>query len=178
MKVKNEVTSSYKTPLLTLCVFGKDLDPSSQEQKNFAPLGTKLYFHVNSWRENYFIIRSKFFLFFGREPTTWPTNNCLQIMVCSCAMSSNCVKLVFGCKYYSAHAQKKPRFSPSCDCSCVKMASEDIHWKKQIRWSNDKTIIELGYRKISWFVTVVSQMSYLLATDKSRYFAQPCPIIV
>ena len=29
MKVKNEVTSSYKTPLLTLCVFGKD-----GEQKN------------------------------------------------------------------------------------------------------------------------------------------------
>ena len=49
-----------------------------------------------------------------------------------------------------------------------------IFIKKQIRWSNDKTIIELGYRKISWFVTVL-QMSYLLATDKSRYFAQPCP---
>ena len=30
-----------------------------------------------------------FFLFNGREPTTWPANNCLQIMVCSCAMSSN-----------------------------------------------------------------------------------------
>ena len=40
------------------------------------------------------IIRSKFFfLFIGREPTTWPTNNCLQIMVCSCAMRSNCVWL-------------------------------------------------------------------------------------
>ena len=40
------------------------------------------------------IIRSKFFfLFIGREPTTWPANNCLQIMVCSCAMLSNCVWL-------------------------------------------------------------------------------------
>ena len=40
------------------------------------------------------IIRCKFFfLFIGREPTTWPANNCLQIMVCSCAMSSNCVWL-------------------------------------------------------------------------------------
>ena len=29
----------------------------------------------------------------GREPTTWPANNCLQIMVCSCAMPSNCVWL-------------------------------------------------------------------------------------
>ena len=27
------------------------------------------------------------------EPTKWPANNCLQIMVCSCAMSSNCVWL-------------------------------------------------------------------------------------
>ena len=34
-----------------------------------------------------------FFLFIGREPTMWPANNCLQIMVCSCAMPSNCVWL-------------------------------------------------------------------------------------
>ena len=40
------------------------------------------------------IIQSKFFfLFIGREPTTWPANNCLQIMVCSCVMPSNCVWL-------------------------------------------------------------------------------------
>ena len=40
------------------------------------------------------IIRSKFFfLFIGRELTTSPANNCLQIMVCSCAMPSNCVWL-------------------------------------------------------------------------------------
>ena len=40
------------------------------------------------------IIRSKFFfLFIGREPSTWPANNCLQIMVCSCAMPSNSVWL-------------------------------------------------------------------------------------
>ena len=32
----------------------------------------------------------------GREPTIWATNNCLQIMVCSCAMSSNCVWLCHG----------------------------------------------------------------------------------
>ena len=31
-----------------------------------------------------------FFLFIGREPTTWPANNCLQIMVCSYAISFNC----------------------------------------------------------------------------------------
>ena len=38
-------------------------------------------------------------------------NNCLQIMVCSCAMSSNWLT-VFDCWQYSA----------SCDRSCVKMA--------------------------------------------------------
>ena len=40
------------------------------------------------------IVRSKFFfLFIGREPTMWPANNCLRIMVCSCAMLSNSVGL-------------------------------------------------------------------------------------
>ena len=62
--------------------------------------------------------------------------------------------------------------------------------KKKTRWSNEKTIIGLGYHKISWFVSVshtvwiiclslrLRQIIDLLATDKSRYFAQPCPIII
>ena len=29
-----------------------------------------------------------FFLSIGRESTTWPANNCLQIMVCSCVVPS------------------------------------------------------------------------------------------
>ena len=61
-----------------------------------------------------------------------------------------------------------------------RFASQGYSLKKQTRWSNDKTIIELGYRKTSWFFSV-SQINYLidlLATDKSRYFAQPRPIIV
>ena len=42
----------------------------------------------------YIIIRCKFFfLFTGQEPTTWPADNCRPIMVCLCAMSSNCVWL-------------------------------------------------------------------------------------
>ena len=44
--------------------------------------------------------------------------------------------------------------------SARKPLSEDIFIKKQTQWSNDKTIIELGYRKISWFVSV-SQINYL-----------------
>ena len=99
---------------------------------------------------NIIIIRCKcFFLSIGRGPTTWPANNCLQIMVCSCAMPSNCVwlQIIF--------------------CTCVKetvlfsflrsllrengrsLRFPKIFLKKQTRWSNDKTIVELGYSKIS-----------------------------
>ena len=98
----------------------------------------------------------QFFLFIGPQPTSWTSNNCLQIMSCSCAMLSNCVwlQIIF--------------------CSCVNETTRDrycmnkgkslrfpkIFIKKQTWWSNDKTIIELGYRKISWFVSV-SQINYL-----------------
>ena len=34
-----------------------------------------------------------FFLSIGRVPTTWPANNCLQIMICSCVVSSKRVLL-------------------------------------------------------------------------------------
>ena len=52
------------------------------------------------------IIRCKFFFFFiAREPTTWPANTCLQIMVCSSAMSSNCVSLqIIFCSYVNSSA--------------------------------------------------------------------------
>ena len=77
-------------------------------------------------------------------------------MVCSCAMSSNSVwlQIMF--------------------CSCVNETTRDtflrengrslrfpkIFFKKQTWWSNDKTIIELGYHKISWFASV-SHINYL-----------------
>ena len=151
------------------------------------------YGHINSVPVTIIksiIIRSKFFfLFIGWQPTTWPANNCPQIVVCSCAMPFNCVWL--GIIIILHIRKRKPCFSPSCDRSCVKMAdgftSRGYSLKKQTRCLNDKTIIELGYRKISWFISI-SQINYLpqplasvidlLATDKSRYFAQPRPIIV
>ena len=44
--------------------------------------------------ENGIIIRCVFFfLSFGRESTTWPANNCLRIMVCSCVVPSKRVLL-------------------------------------------------------------------------------------
>ena len=93
------------------------------------------------------IIRCKlFFLFIGWKPTKWPANNCLQIMVCSCAMLSNYVwlQIIF--------------------CSCV---NKTIFIKKQTWWSNDKTIIELGYRKILWFASV-SHINYLPQPSASK----------
>ena len=118
------------------------------------------------------IIRSKFFfLFIGRQPTTWPVNNCLQIMVCSCAMPSNSawLQITF--------------------CSCVKetvlfsflrsllrengrsLRFPRIFIKKQTRWSNDKTIIEPGYRKTSWFVSV-SQINCLPQPSANNWSAR------
>ena len=88
--------------------------------------------------------------------STWPANNCLQIMVCSCAMSSNCVWLqIIFCSCVNETTR---------DRSCVKKGRSlrfpKIFIKKQTWWSNDKTIIELGYRKISWFASV-SHINYL-----------------
>ena len=52
-------------------------------------------------------------------------------------------------------------------------------WKRTCWWNN-KTVILLGYRKISWFISLrLRQIIDLrLATDKLRYFTQPHPIIV
>ena len=78
----------------------------------------------------------------------------LQIMVCSCAMLFNCFCLQI---LKSPHAYIKPLFSPFCDHlreNARLLCFPKIFLKKQTRWSNDKTIIELGYPKISWFVSV------------------------
>ena len=126
------------------------------------------------------IIRCKFFSpFIGREPTTWPTNNRLQIMVYSYAISSNCVWLqIIFC---------------SCDHSFVKMTAcwRYLSKKKNLAtewWNNywtqlsqnisrvlsveSRSIIYLGFNIRLW------QIIDLLATVKTRYFAQPCAITV
>ena len=132
-----------------------------------------------------FIIRCIFFfLSIGRESTTWPVNNCLQIMVCSCIVPSKCVflQIIFCSSVIGTTFSREKWQIASLSCR------EVIKIWKQSWWSNDKTIIELGYHKISWFASV-SQINYLprpsaseiielLATDKSQYFARPRPIIV
>ena len=127
-----------------------------------------------------------FFLSIGRESTTWPANNCLRIMVRSCVVPSKRVwlQIIFcSCVIGTTFSREKWQIA-SLSCQ------EVIKIWKQTWWSNNKTIIELGYGKISWFVSG-EQINYLPKpkaeanniidlrdTDKSRYFAQPCPIIV
>ena len=96
------------------------------------------------------IIRYVFsFLSIGQESTTWPANNCLQIMVCSYVVPSKRVLLqIIFCSYVI--------WTTFSSLSCQKV----IKIWKQSWWSNDKTIIELGYHKISWFASV-SQINYL-----------------
>ena len=74
-------------------------------------------------------------------------------MVCSCVIPSKCV--------FAANNILLMR-----NCNHVK-ADKETNWFlpaarayrfpkkiwKQTWWSNDKTVIELGYRKISWFVS-------------------------
>ena len=71
------------------------------------------------------IIRCKcFFLFIGREPTTWPANNCIQIMVCSCAMSFKCFWLQILLIIIDLLATDKSRYfaQPPHDWACFKNA--------------------------------------------------------
>ena len=115
-------------------------------------------------KTNVFIIWSKFFfLFIGQEPTTWPANTCLQIMVCSRAMPSNCVwlQIIFCSRVKETVLFSFLRSPLRENGRSLRFPRIVIKKKtKQTRWSNDKTIIELGYRKISWFVSV-SQINYL-----------------
>ena len=106
-----------------------------------------------------FVIQCKFFfLFTGQKPNVWPANSCLQIMVRSCVMSSNCVWLQIT---FCSCINKTTLFSFLQSLQNGRsLRFPRVFINKQTRWSNDKAIIELGYRKILWFVTV-SPLNYL-----------------
>ena len=85
------------------------------------------------------MIRCKFFfLFIGREPTTWPANNCLQIMVCSCAMSSNCAWLQI---IFCPCVNETTLFSFLRSLLRENGSFPKIFIKKQTPWLNYKTIM-------------------------------------
>ena len=57
-----------------------------------------VWYNLSHWKIIALIIRCIFsFLSIGRQPTTWPANNCLQIMVCSCVVPSKrvLVQIIF-----------------------------------------------------------------------------------
>ena len=82
------------------------------------------------------------FLFIDRELTTWPANNCLEMSVL--------LQIIF-CSYVieTSLLCENGRSFPRAGWEWFDIFS----WSKE-RCSNDKTIIELGYRKISWFFSV------------------------
>ena len=125
-----------------------------------------------------------FFLFIGREPTMWPANNCLQTIVCFGAMSSNCVwlQIIFCSCSFS-------------DRSCVKMADRFASGRyslqnklgdRMIRQLLNSVIAEYRDLSVASRSTIQTiclslrfrEVIYPVATDKSRNFAPPRPIIV
>ena len=134
------------------------------------------------------IIRCNFsFLFIRHEFITWPANNCQQKIICSCTMSLNCVRLQI--IFCSCVNEIKPRFFPFSDRSCVKMkASRRYSWKSKLGDRMIKHLLnsviakyhDLPVSRSSIICLIVRsrQITDLLATVKSRYLAQPLPIIV
>ena len=105
-----------------------------------------------------------FFISIGRESTKWPSKSCLQIMVCSCVVPSKSVllQIIFcSCEIGTPFSWEKWQIASLSCHEVIKM------WKQTQWWSNDKTIIELGYRKISWFASV-SQIFYLPQPSASQ----------
>ena len=89
-----------------------------------------------------------FFLFIGWELATWPANNCLKISVLlQIIFCSSVIETTLLCE----NGGSVPRAGREW--------FDIFSWSKE-QWFNDKTIIELNYRKTSWFVSVL-QMKYL-----------------
>ena len=106
-------------------------------------------------------------------------------MVCSCAMSFNC----FWPQILFCSCVNETMLSPSCDRSCMKMADRfasrryslknklSDRMTKQFLNSVSQNIVICQRRSIICRSRRLRQIVDLLATDKSRYFAQPLPII-
>ena len=120
------------------------------------------------------IIRCSFFFpSIGQQPTTWPANNCLQIMICSFVVLSEHVllQIIF------------------CSCVIRTTFSKENGWslpwatRKWLKHENKlrdriiiKTIIELRYRKISWFVSM--PIGYLPQSSASANNSQFSPVVI
>ena len=99
-------TSSSPSPTVNMFLSAPESSSCAAGEMLGIPVGVTV---VNGWMMRVFkrsliarpLKRKKITLSFDenccsfscREPTTWPANNCQQIMVCSCKMSSYCVWL-------------------------------------------------------------------------------------
>ena len=125
-------------------------------------------------------IRCKFFsLFIGREPTTWPTSNCLQIMVYSNATSFNCVclQIIFCSRHAITLSWKWQLVEDISDI--YKKKKKLSYWMMKQLWnsviakyqscfvSESRSIIHLGLD------IRLRQIIDLLATDKTRISLNP-----
>ena len=116
------------------------------------------------------------FLFIGRELTTWPANNCLQVSVLLQIIFCSCIiETTLSCE----NGGSVPRAGrEGFDIFC---------WSKE-RWSNDKQLLNsviakhhdlsVSRRSIICLSLRLREIIDLLAIDKSRYFAQPRSITV
>ena len=77
-KITNEYSYSFRSAIIWIGGKTKLLgNPSRMNVLGFIDL------FLQVGKLNTFYHSMQIFLFIGRKPTTWPTNNCLQIMVCS-----------------------------------------------------------------------------------------------
>ena len=147
-------------------------DAISTRQTHITKISTKIIFDLSQWQQNHNITTDKkatisYFIlehFSGILPLSqWlcgnrPRDLCrgacvdifrqrsfwLQILFCSCVNETTLFSFMLSLLRENGRSLRFPK----------------ILLKKQTRWSNDKTIIELGHRKIWWFVSV-SQINYL-----------------
>ena len=118
-----------------------------------------------------------FFLSIGRESTTWPANNCLQIMVCSCVVPSKRVllQIIFcSCVIGTTFSRKNGRSLPWAIRKWLKYENNLGDWMiKQLLNSAITKYHDLpvSRRSIICLSLRLRQIIDLLATDKSWYFA-------
>ena len=119
----------------------------------------------------------------GRESTKWPANNCLRIMVCSCVVPSKLVllQIIFcSCVIASTFSRENGRSLPWAVRKWLKY--ENKLGDRMIKQLLNSAIakyrdLPVSRRSIICRSRRLRQIIDLLATDKSRYFAQPRPII-
>ena len=121
------------------------------------------------------------------QPRDLQLNNCLKIMVCSCVMFFNCFWLQI---LFCSCITETTLFSFLRSLLCKNGRSLrflKIFLKKQTRWMIKQLLnsaitkyrdLSVSRRSIIICLSLqLQQIIDLLATDKSRYFDQPRPII-